>query len=239
MGSKGVLYLIPSTISEKKASLIVPEYTKQAIKHIDTFLVEDAKTARSNLKELELDNPIQELNLYEYSKNSKQDVIDEYIKLLKNGKDLGMLSEAGVPAVADPGESLILEAHQHNIKVRPLIGPSSLLLALTASGLNGENFSFDGYLPVEEGARKKRIKQLEKESLNRGRAEIFIEAPYRSFSLFQSLLECCDGSTYLCVASNITNQDEYINTKQIVSWKQGKWPQIEKIPTVFILQAGA
>ncbi|MGH8716753.1 MAG: SAM-dependent methyltransferase [Burkholderiales bacterium] len=233
----GVLYLVPAPLGRGDISRVVPDGVKRIVASLDTFIVENAKTARQYLAGLELSVPLQQIRLLVLDEHSRPGELKTLLKPLLLGKNVGLMSEAGFPAVADPGADLIKLAHANRIRVVPLVGPSAILLALMASGLNGQRFAFHGYLPVTETERRKKIAELEKNSKALDQTEIFIETPYRNRKLLQSLLETCRETTLLCLATDITFESESIATKRVSEWKSGL-PDINKRPTVFLLYAG-
>jgi len=227
------LYLIPSALSEDNVA-VLSQYALDLVFALDEFIVENEKTARHFLKSTGIKAPLQNLTLHLLNEHTDKKEIFSLLSPVLSGKDVGLLSEAGCPAVADPGSDLIRLAHEKNIHVIPLIGPSSIILALMASGLNGQNFSFAGYLPRERNDRIKSLKELERRSLSKNETQIFIEAPYRNQHLLEDILNICDENTLLCIACNITAKDEFIKTKNIESWKQNV-PDINKKATVFLI----
>jgi 16S rRNA (cytidine1402-2'-O)-methyltransferase len=233
----GILYLVPAPLGHGDISVAVPEGVSRIVATLDTFIVENAKTARQYLASLELSTPLQQIKLLVLDEHTRPEELTALLKPLLSGKNVGLMSEAGCPAVADPGAALVNLAHVNRIRVVPLTGPSAILLALMASGLNGQRFAFHGYLPVSGKERIKKITELEKTSKALDQTEIFIEAPYRNRKLLQSLLETCHESTLLCLATDITIASESITTKRISEWKS-KLPEINKRPTVFLLYAG-
>jgi 16S rRNA (cytidine1402-2'-O)-methyltransferase len=230
----GTLYLIPCTLGETKPEEVIPASVLETIRRLDSFIVENSKSARAFLKSCSITIPQAELSIIEIDKHDPQQSTGVLLKSLLEGKDTGLLSEAGLPAVADPGAAIVKYAHQKGIKVVPLSGPSSILLALMSSGLNGQQFSFNGYLPVERGERIKALQRLEKESLQTGRTQIFIETPYRNNNMIKDIVENLNPSLRLCIAANITLPDESILTQSIREWKK-KLPDLHKIPAVFCL----
>ena len=232
----GILYLVPAPLGHADISLVTPQGVKRIVANLDTFIVENAKTARQYLARLELATPLQRIQLLILNEHTPPEELTTLLKPLLSGKNVGLMSEAGSPAVADPGAALVNLAHANRIRVVPLAGPSAVLLALMASGMNGQRFAFHGYLPVSSEERIKKIAELEKTSKTLDQTEIFIEAPYRNRKLLQSLLETCRESTLLCLATDITLVSESIATKRIGEWKS-KLPQINRRPTVFLLYA--
>ncbi len=233
----GILYLIPVPLGHGDISLVVSQRVKHIVATLDTFIVENAKTARVHLAGLGLSTQLQHIQLEVLDEHSRPEELIALLKPLLLGKNVGLMSEAGCPAVADPGADLIKLAHANRIRVVPLAGPSAILLALMASGLNGQRFAFHGYLPVSINERIKKIAELEKTSKALDQTEIFIEAPYRNRKLLQSLLETCRETTLLCLATDITLESENITTKHVSEWKSGL-PDINRRPTVFLLYAG-
>ena len=233
----GILYLVPASLGHSDISVAVPEGVSRIVATLDTFIVENAKTARQYLAGLELSTPLQQIKLLVLDEHTRPEELTVLLKPLLSGKNVGLMSEAGCPAVADPGAALVRLAHTNRIRVVPLVGPSAILLALMASGLNGQRFAFHGYLPVAETERRKKIAELEKNSKTLNQTQIFIEAPYRNRKLLQSLLETCRESTLLCLATNITLESESIATKRISEWKS-RLPDIDRRPTVFLLYDG-
>ena len=234
----GTLYLIPSPLGESALDTILPEQVRAIAARLDTFVVEHPKTARTFLKLIGTHTPLQQLNLLVLDEHTAETELATLLTPLLAGKDVGLISEAGCPAVADPGANLVRLAHQKNIRVVPLAGPSSILLSLMASGLSGQNFCFHGYLPVDKAERKKKLLELEHVSASRNETEIFIETPYRNRQMFEAILESCGDSTALCMAADVTLKTEWIRTKTIVEWKK-ELPEIDKRPAVFLLLAPA
>ena len=228
------LYLIPSSLGKTHTSHLFPEYNIQVIKSLDHFIIENVRSARRFLRSVGYTRSFDEVSFYELNKHTPRADLEFFIQPLLNNINMGVLSEAGVPAVADPGSEVVKLAHQHNIRIIPLVGPSSVLLALMASGLNGQNFSFLGYLPVKSSLRRKSLKLLERRSLQENQSQIFMEAPYRNIKLLQDILSTCHSDTLLCIATNITLDSEFIQTKSIHNWKSNL-PEINKKPTIFIL----
>lgn len=234
---KNVLYLIPLPIAEDTQHQVLAPQIIDIIPKLNTFFVENIRTARRFISSLKLGVVIDELSFYVLDKKTDQQTYLSYLNILKAEKSIGLMSEAGSPGVADPGSNLVQLAHQNNIQVIPLVGPSSILLALMASGLNGQNFAFLGYLPIQKPERKKRIQAIEKLSAQYKQTQIFIETPYRNQSLFEDLLKCCQNNTRLCVACNLTSPEEFIKTQTIKTWKSAKDIDLHKKPTIFLLQS--
>ena len=226
------LYLIPTYLSENNN--VLPNEVINIAKSIDEFIVENEKTARQFLKSIQTNFHQEKLVFHLLNEHSTAKEISLLIDVLKKKKDIGLLSEAGCPAVADPGAALVKMAHENNIKVIPLTGPSSILLALMASGMNGQSFIFHGYLPKESALRKVKINLIEKDAIKKNQTQIFIEAPYRNQQLLNDILQTCNDKTLLCLAINITSKDELINTRTISEWKK-QIPEINKKPVIFLI----
>lgn len=233
----GTLYLIPVTLGDIAWTEFLPQRTHDIACALSHFAVENAKTARAELKRMAHPRPLRELVIEQLPEKPDSKQIEQLLAPLLAGHDLGLMSEAGCPGVADPGALLVKRAHQLGIRVVPLVGPSSILLALMASGLNGQQFAFQGYLPARDPERSARIGELEKESQHLGQTQIFIETPYRNEALFASLLKNCMPATRLCVASNLTLADEQIATRRIAEWRTATPPSLHHRPTVFLFLA--
>lgn len=226
--------MIPCPIAED-AMHSIPDYVIQQIHQLDHFIVERAKTARQYIKACQHPIPLQELMIEEMDKHDDLYAMEVLKSWTKAGKNIGIISEAGCPGIADPGADLVAYAQRNNIPVIPLVGPSSILLALMASGFNGQNFSFHGYLPNKNPALSKAIQALERKVQQKHSAEICIETPYRNKRLFDSLLQHCSNNTRLCIAADLTGQNEYVKTQTINNWKKSGFPLKDKIPAIFIL----
>ncbi|MEO5933865.1 MAG: SAM-dependent methyltransferase [Duganella sp.] len=238
----GTLFLIPNTLGETEAlASVLPEQVQRITSQLDYFVAENAKTARAFLKLVNanhpLAKPLQEITISELNVNTPAAALAGLLAPLLAGRDGGLVSEAGVPAVADPGADLVRLAHQHNIPVRPLVGPSSLLLAVMASGLNGQSFAFNGYLPTDAAQRATRIKELEARSRKEKQTQLFIETPYRNAAMLEALVAACAPSTLVCVATDLSLASETIRTMTAAQWKSAKAPDFHKKPTVFLLLA--
>lgn len=233
----GTLYLIPVPLGPTAPRDSLPPNVLATIRPLSHFVVEQAKTARAFLKAAGTEKPLQELQMAELNEHSRPDVLDQLLSPLRAGHDVGLLSEAGCPAVADPGADLVALAQKENIRVVPLIGPSSLLLALMASGLNGQRFAFQGYLPAKDLERSKTLRDLESESRKRVQTQIFIETPYRNRAMFDTILQTCQPGTRLTVATDLSLPGEFVLTRTIQQWKKQTPPEIERRPTVFLLLA--
>jgi 16S rRNA (cytidine1402-2'-O)-methyltransferase len=230
----GTLYLIPTTLGNSSISSVIPSETSLLIKQIKHFIVEDIRTARRYLKKVDKSINIDELTFYELNKHTTPQQRSNFLSATQKGENTGIISEAGCPGVADPGADVVAEAHQQGIKVVPLVGPSSILLSLMASGMNGQSFAFHGYLPIKAGDRIKTIKHLESVSIRENQTQIFIEAPYRNNPLVKDILTACNTKTKLCIACDITLDTEFIQTKTIAKWKSNL-PDLHKKPTIFLL----
>ncbi len=233
----GAVYLIPTFLSDVPFDSVMAPRVRDEIRRISYFAVENEKTARRYIKKVVPEKDISSLVFYPIGKHSDDAMISSYLAPCLQGHDLGVISEAGVPAVADPGALVVERAHGMGIRVIPLCGPSSVLMGLMASGLSGQCFAFNGYLPVDKAGRRARLRELEALSLKNSQAQIFIETPYRNVQMFDDILSSCASHTSLCVASDITGPDEYIRTMTVAGWKSsGVRPDIHKKPTVFIIQ---
>lgn len=233
----GTLYLIPVPLGPTPPVESLPANVLATIRPLTHFVVEQAKSARAFLKAAGTDTPLQELALAELNEHTKANELDGLLAPLRAGRDVGLLSEAGCPAVADPGANLVALAQKENIRIVPLIGPSSLLLALMASGLNGQRFAFQGYLPAKEVDRSKALRDLESESRKQQQTQIFIETPYRNRQMFDCILQACQPGTRLAIATDLTLPGESVLTRTIQQWKKQTPPEIERRPSVFLLLA--
>jgi 16S rRNA (cytidine1402-2'-O)-methyltransferase len=236
MPGKGTLYLIPTTIADETAGLVIPAHVTENIRHLRYFLAEDVRTARRYLSSLKNFPSIEDLQFSVLDKHTSETELAEKLSPLINGNDVGVLSESGCPGVADPGALAVAYAHQQGIRVVPLVGPSSLLLSLMASGLNGQHFAFHGYLPVDTAECRKALKALELESRQKNQTQVFIETPYRNNAVFSNLLKSLHDETRLCVAIDVTGKEESIQTMPVRLWKKvsKSWP---KLPAVFLFLA--
>lgn len=235
--NKGRLYLIPTLLSEEvEAGEVLPAGTLKILPLIDHYIVEEIRTARRFLRKAGVTRSLDEISFEIFNEHSQRDGIEKMLLPAINGKEIGLLSEAGPPCIADPGSEIVAMAHHLGIEVVPLTGPSSILLALMASGFNGQNFSFVGYLPIDRRDRINRIKELERNSKDRDQTQIFIETPYRNLQLFEALLEVCHEETKICLATNVTGADGFILSKSVRAWRS-LTPNIKKRPTVFLLYA--
>ena len=236
MVEKGKLYLIPSPLGENDPAEVIPGPVLKSLEGFRTFVVEEVRTARRYLSKAGLRGKIGDLEFHELNEHTDEATIEGYIRLFDGGNDVALISEAGLPAVADPGAQLVALAHRHGIEVVPCVGPSSLMMALMASGLNGQSFAFCGYIPAKTDERRNRLKTLEKVSAQLRQTQILIETPYRNDSLFADILSVCGASTRVCVACNITMPDAYIKTMKVAQWKK-EGLVIGKRPCAFLLLA--
>ena len=228
---KGILYLIPVPISDDENSGLVYPLLEQTINSLDELIVEDLKTTRRSLRRIGFRGEFDKCIFHLLNEHTDLKGIEKFLESAEKGKNIGLMSEAGMPCIADPGSEIVKLAHKKNIKVVPLYGQSSIFLALAASGLNGQNFCFHGYLPKEQANRKKKLKEIEK----REGTQIFIETPYRNNHLLEDILSTCSPETLLCVAVNISGASEKITTKAIAEWKRGELPNLNKQPAAFLL----
>ena len=233
---KGKLYLIPSPLGDNDPSEVIPSPVLESLAGFRTFVVEEVRTARRYLSRAGLKGKIGDLEFYELNEHTDNDTIEGYLRLFDDGNNVALISEAGLPAVADPGAQLVALAHSHGIEVVPAVGPSSLMLALMASGLNGQSFAFCGYIPAKSDERRNRLRTLEKISGQLRQTQILIETPYRNDSLFADILSVCAPSTRVCVAANITMPDAFIRTRKVAQWKK-EGLIIGKRPCVFLILA--
>ena len=230
----GKLYLIPTTMGECDPMDVLPQTVKRTIDFIDHYIVENEKTARKSIKEVHPEKKQSELILFTLNKRTEVKEHLEFIQPLLEGKNVGLMSEAGCPGVADPGAVIVKLAHDKGIQVVPLVGPSSILLAMMASGMNGQSFTFHGYLPIEKDEKKASFKRLERISFEKNQSQIFIETPYRNNKLLEALIQTLNPETHLCIATDITLPTEYIKTKKIAAWKK-ETIDLHKRPTIFII----
>jgi 16S rRNA (cytidine1402-2'-O)-methyltransferase len=229
------LFLIPVPLGDTELSKVLPSHNREIILSIRHFIVENVRTARRFLKQVEPAVNIDELAFFPLNKHTSPDEVSELLKPIESGHSIGIISEAGCPAIADPGADVVAIAQQKNIKVVPLVGPSSILLALMASGFNGQNFAFTGYLPIESVSRAKALKTLEQRIYSENQTQLFIETPYRNVQLFDDLLKNCKPATKLCIAADITTESEWIQTQTIAVWKKKQRPDLSKRPCIFAL----
>jgi 16S rRNA (cytidine1402-2'-O)-methyltransferase len=228
------LYLLPVTLGDTPLDAVLPPYNKSIILTIKHFIVEDVRSARRFLKKVDKDMDIDALTFYPLNKHSSPEDVSGYLQPLIEGHSMGVISEAGCPGIADPGADVVACAQRKKLKVVPLVGPSSIVLSLMASGFNGQSFVFHGYLPIEVSERIKRLKVLEQRMYAEDQTQLFIETPYRNHKLVEDILTNCRPQTKLCIAANITCEGEYIRTLPVKDW-QGKVPDLSKIPCIFLL----
>ena len=233
---KGKLYLIPTTLGECSVDGVIPASVKSIISNLNIFIVENIRTARRYIRKIDADKSIDDLTFFVLNKHTGKEQLPEFLAPIKEGRDVGVITEAGVPGIADPGEDIVRMAHEQEINVVPLTGPSSIILALMGSGLNGENFAFNGYLPIQSNERIKKLKIIEKRSHQENQTQIFMETPYRNNQMLKDILEHCRDHTLLCIASNITLENESIQTMSIKEWKKSV-PDLNKQPAIFLLYA--
>jgi 16S rRNA (cytidine1402-2'-O)-methyltransferase len=231
---QGKLILIPNLIGENNFQDSITKKIVQTIKKTNFYIVENIRSARRYIKKIVPEKSIEEITFFAYGKHNTFNIEEDFLQNILSGNDIGLISEAGVPAVADPGSKIVEYAHQYNIKVIPLVGASSILLALMSSGMNGQNFAFNGYLPIDKKDQIKKIKYLENISKKTYQTQIFMETPYRNNKLFKTLISVCNNNTKLCIATNITQDNESIITKDIREWKTLKI-NIDKQPSIFLI----
>lgn len=231
----GNLYLIPTTLGETNALEVLPLSVRKAVESIDFYIVENEKVARAAIKRIASGKSQPSLHISTINKFTDPTELGTFLQPCLDGIDVGLMSDAGAPGIADPGAAIVSMAHQQNIRVVPLVGPSSILLGMMASGLNGQNFAFNGYLPIDKAERKAKIKSLEKLSKSTGQAQLFIETPYRNNQLFDAMLATLTPNCQLCVAADITLSTEFIKTRAVHEWKKNK-VDLHKRPTLFIIQ---
>ena len=232
--SLGKLYLIPTTLGDNAPMEVLPITVKQTIEFCNFFIVENEKTARRFIKKICPEKSQPDLNLFVLNKFTSVEEISHYLNPCKAGENIGIISEAGCPGIADPGAEIVALAHQQNIEVIPLVGPSSILLSVMASGLNGQSFAFNGYLPIDKSERKNTLKRLERRAKEEKQTQVFIETPFRNEALFQEMLQTLESSTKLCIACDITLSTQYIRTFPICVWKK-QTISLHKRPTIFVI----
>jgi 16S rRNA (cytidine1402-2'-O)-methyltransferase len=232
---RGKLYLIPTTLGDENPYSVLPENIKPLIVSIKHYIVEDERTARRFIKKIDPEIDINTLTFNEVNKRTRHDEINEFLNPAHEGHSIGVISEAGCPGVADPGAEVVALAHRRGIEVKPLVGPSSILLSLMASGLNGQSFAFAGYIPVKFPQRGKHIKYLEHKSIHENQTQIFIETPYRNNQMLNDLAKHLHPQTKICVACDLTLETEYIKTKTAAEWKSKELPDLHKRPAIFLI----
>ena len=228
------LYLLPVTLGDTPVDQVLPAYNREVILQIRYFIVEDVRSARRFLKKVDREIDIDSLTFYPLNKHTSPGDISSYLIPLQEGNPMGVISEAGCPAVADPGADVVAIAQRKGLKVVPLVGPSSIILSVMASGFNGQSFAFHGYLPIEPGERAHRLKQLEQRAYAEDQTQLFIETPYRNNKMAEQILSVCRPQTKLCIAANITCEGEYIRTRSVKEWKR-HLPDLSKIPCIFLI----
>ena len=230
------LYLIPVELGETPVSQVLPAYNREVILGIKHFIVENVRSARRFLKRVDKSIEIDELTFYTLNKHTSPKEISTYLDALQQGLPMGVISEAGCPAVADPGADVVAIAQRRGLKVVPLVGPSSIILSVMGSGFNGQSFAFNGYLPIEQGERTKKVKMLETRAYTESQTQIFIETPYRNHKMIEELCNICRPQTRLCIAAGITCENEYIRTRTVQDWKKAKdIPDLSKTPCIFLI----
>ncbi len=228
------LYLVPNILADGDWQNVLPAQIFKILSGTKYFIVENIRTARRFLKQVNKEIDIDSLTFFELNKYTQKSDLPDFLKPVETGMDVAVISEAGCPGVADPGADIVRIAHQKNIKVVPVSGPSSIILSLMASGLNGQNFTFNGYLPVKPGERVRAVSMLEKQVQNNRQTQIFIETPYRNNHLINDLLKTCSPSTLLCIAANLTAENEFVQTKTVGEWKK-QIPDFHKQPAIFLI----
>ncbi|MBO7049152.1 MAG: SAM-dependent methyltransferase [Bacteroidaceae bacterium] len=228
------LYLIPNLLGETPVEQVLPAYNHEIIMGIRHFIVEDVRTARRFLKLVDRSIDIDQLTFYTLNKHTNPEEVASMLIPLEEGNPMGVISEAGCPAVADPGADVVAIAQRKGLKVVPLVGPSSIILAVMGSGFNGQSFAFNGYLPIEPDERIKTLKRLEQRAYTENQTQLFIETPYRNAKMMSDILKACRPQTHLCIAAGLTTKDEYIKTRTVKEWI-GHLPQLEKIPCIFLI----
>ncbi len=231
----GTLFLIPTTLSDSPLRQILPDGNADIVSRLKVFIVENVRTARRFLKQVNRKIVIDDLQFFELNQHTDLTQIGTYLEPLQKGVDVGIISEAGCPAIADPGADVVALAQKQNIKVVPLVGPSSILLSLMASGFNGQSFAFQGYLPIDKNERAQKLKMLEKRIYAEHQTQIFIETPYRNMQLFDDLCRTLQPQTKICIAADITGETEWIRTKTVNDWKKEKNVDLHKRPTIFLI----
>jgi 16S rRNA (cytidine1402-2'-O)-methyltransferase len=230
----GKLYLIPNFLASDNAMDFLPEQVRRQVHHLKNFIVETEKDARALIKRLNIAATQQELQIWLWNEHSDKKDVGELLKALENGMDAGIITDAGLPCIADPGSDVVALAHQRNIEVIPLPGASSIFMALMSSGFNGQQFTFHGYLPIDKPLRIKAIKEMERNATLKKHTQLFMEAPYRNNQLLDDLIRNCAGNTMLCIASNVSSLKQFIKTRSMEDWGMHK-PDLHKIPTIFII----
>ena len=228
------LYLIPVTLGDTPVDQVLPSYNRDVVVQLRHFIVENVRSARRFLRQTDRTFPIDDCTFYEMGKHADEHLFAQYLQPLRSGTSMGVISEAGCPAVADPGANVVAIAHRQGLRVIPLSGPSSMIMAVMGSGLNGQSFAFNGYLPVKPDERIKALRKLEQRIYNEDQTQLFIETPYRNGKMVEDILATCRPQTKLCIAANLTCEGEYVKTRTVKEWK-GKVPDLSKIPCIFLL----
>lgn len=231
---QGFLYLIPVTLGDTDLEKVLPSQNKEIIQSIKFFIVENIRTARRFLKKTDSNINIDEITFFELNKHTDLNQISTYLEPVLKGENIGLMSEAGCPAIADPGSEIVAIAQEKKIRVVPLVGPSSILLSLMASGFNGQSFAFNGYLPINGNERIKKLKQIEHKIISEDQTQIFIETPYRNHKLVEDIIKSCSSSLKLCIAMNLTCDDEYVQTRKIKEWNKNM-PSLDKKTCIFLI----
>lgn len=229
------LYLLPVLLGDTPVEQVLPAYNHDIIMGIKHFIVEEVRSARRFLKKVDKSIDIDSLTFYPMGKHATPEKFTSYLEPLSRGESIGVISEAGCPAIADPGADVVGIAQRKGYKVVPLVGPSSIILSVMASGFNGQSFAFNGYLPIDPSERIKKLKQLESRACNERQTQLFIETPYRNAKMFSDIIKTCHAQTHLCIAAGITCPEEYIHTHTIAEWKKKGIPDLSKIPAIFLL----
>lgn len=232
---EAALYLIPVTLGDTPLERVLPSYNRTVVLGIRHFIVEEVRTARRFLKQVERSIDIDALTFYPMGKHADAALFARYLEPLRRGEPVGVISEAGCPAVADPGADVVAVAQREGLKVVPLVGPSSILLAVMASGFNGQSFAFHGYLPIDPAARTKALKRLESLAISENQTQLFIETPYRNARMVADIMRSCRPQTRLCVAAGLTTPQEYVRTLTVKQWRETKMPELAKVPAIFVL----
>jgi 16S rRNA (cytidine1402-2'-O)-methyltransferase len=232
--AKGTLYLIPSSLGSERVDSIWPPAHTHLLNRLQVFIVENVRTARRFMRKAGFTGQFDDLTFYELNKHTPPEALGGFLKNAEEGKDIGLLSEAGCPCIADPGQLVVQQAHQLGIRVMPLTGPSSILLGLMASGFNGQRFAFHGYLPIKGPERARALRELEKQAYLEDQTQIFMETPFRNDQMLEAILSSCRSETMLCIACDLTKEDEYIRTRSIADWKKEK-PALHKRTSIFLI----
>lgn len=235
---QAALYLIPVSLGDTELSQVLPSYNASVVREIRHFVVEEIRTARRFLRKMDRDFPIDDCTFYDMGKHVQDHSFAEPIRVLQSGTAVGVISEAGCPAVADPGAEVVAQAQRKGLRVVPLVGPNSMIMAVMGSGLCGQSFAFNGYLPVDDAERAKRLKALESRALSENQTQLFIETPFRNRKMFETLTRTLRPQTHMCIAAGITTTDEWIKTYTIAEWKKKTLPDLSKVPAIFLIGKG-